>query len=246
MVLAVLLLGGLYVFFVAPLWFLPVLEWLTPGVLFRVKTGEPLVGLSFDDGPHPQFTPQVLKILRRQGVRASFFLIGERAARSPELVETIRAGGHEIGNHCWKDGSILALSNEEFGRNLAETERVLQLATGDGSASPSGDEHKAAPTRKLFRAPGGVAWPRHWKLARDRGYLGVLGCAYPHDPMRPPLWYIRWLIRKNLRPGAIVILHDGIKDASRTIAVLPSILQDGQKRGFRFVPVGELIDAAQM
>src|SRR5438045_4406561 len=94
---------ALYVFLVEPLWVLPWLEWLTPGILYRVKTREALVALSFDDGPHATFTPEVLEILERHGAKATFFLIGERAGRHPELVERIRAAGHEIGNHCWRN-----------------------------------------------------------------------------------------------------------------------------------------------
>ena len=102
-------------------------------------------------------------------------------------------------------------------------------------------------TPKLFRPPGGVAWPKQLRLARVRGYTSVLGCAYPHDPMHPPVRYMRWLIviDKNLVPGAIIILHDGISDPRRSIQALPHILAAGRKRGFRFVSIGTLVkDAA--
>ena len=71
----------------------------------------------------------------------------------------------------------------------------------------------------------------------------MLGCAYPHDPMRPPVKYIRWLIEKNLVPGTIVILHDGIRDATRSVAALPQILEVVRQRGLRFVSIGELVDS---
>src|SRR5213080_4350681 len=76
---------GLYVFLVEPLWVLPWLEWLTPGILYR---------LSFDDGPHAVFTPEVLEILERYGAKATF-------------LERIRVAGHEIGNHCWRNATVL-------------------------------------------------------------------------------------------------------------------------------------------
>ena len=329
---------GLYVFLVEPLWVLPVLEWLTPGILYRVRTREALVALSFDDGPHAVFTPEVLEILERYGAKATFFLIGERAERHPELVERIRAAGHEIGNHCWRNGTVLGYSRKRFVEELEGTERAVELGTlrragekerektltqraqreehrGHGESAvqkagliaatvqsgplqtlrlrsgqeagpttaeskkkqipnppkgggfgmtikESGDasiEHRAAtaalkdrrytdtielPTgTRFFRAPGGVAWPWQLRLARERGYTCVLGCAYPHDPMRPPVAYIRWLIEKNLRPGTIVILHDGIRDARRSVAALPQILEEGTRRGLRFVSVGELVDS---
>ncbi|MBI1894513.1 MAG: polysaccharide deacetylase family protein, partial [Candidatus Rokubacteria bacterium] len=70
-----------------------------PGLVWRVPTADPLVALSFDDGPHPTYTPQVLAILARHDAHATFFLIGERAAANPHLVARIRAGHHEVGNH---------------------------------------------------------------------------------------------------------------------------------------------------
>jgi len=220
------------------------------------------------------------------------------------LVEGIRAAGHEIGNHCWRDGTVLGHSRARFEEELERTEAAIwrrgekeedltqrpqreahrehrdrekteitqaeegARVPGSGSdgdvnqeiaapmtekaassrRSPKGPTQKSAPTtaktsRKFFRAPGGVAWPWQLRLARERGYTCVLGCAYPHDPMRPPVKYIRWLIEKNLAPGTIVILHDGIRDASRSVSALPHILEEGKRRGLRFVSIGGLVDA---
>ncbi|HXX20161.1 MAG TPA: polysaccharide deacetylase family protein [Candidatus Acidoferrum sp.] len=213
------------VFWLQPLAVVPVLERLTPNITYRVRTHLPLVALSFDDGPHPVFTPQVLEILRRHEAKATFFLIGERALRYPELVARIKAEGHEVANHYLKNGPLLAHSDADFLRHLEETDRAIGLFEGP----------------KLFRAPGGVARSRQLKLARERGYTPVLGCAYPHDPMHPPVWYIRWLIERNLRPGTIVILHDGITNPSRSIEALPHILQAGCDRGLRFLSIGGLM-----
>lgn len=250
-IVAVLALGGLYVFWVEPLWFLPLLERLTPEIVYRVRTKAPLVALSFDDGPHAVFTPQVLEILERHGAKATFFLIGERALREPKLVERIRAAGHEIGNHYLRNGPALGHSDEEFARNLLETERAIEGrtlvpppdATERASLSGSRPERHNSLT-KLFRPPGGVASPRQLRAVREHGYTCVLGCAYPHDPMRPPVGYIRWLIGKNLCPGTIVILHDGIADARRGIAALPHILEAGHRKGLRFVSIEELVRRA--
>jgi peptidoglycan-N-acetylglucosamine deacetylase len=225
----------LYVFLVEPLWVVPLLEQLTPQVTYRVRTNLPLVALSFDDGPHPVFTPQVLEILQRYGARATFFLIGDRAERHPEIVAQIKASGNEAGNHYFytRMGTMMSHSDEEFLRNLERVERAIGLTgevTKDATAAP-----------KLFRAPGGIARSRQLTLARERGYTCMLGCAYPHDPARPPRWYIRWLIAKNLKPGTVIILHDGIKNPTRTIEVLPEILREAQKRKLRIVPIGELL-----
>ncbi|HEY4950761.1 MAG TPA: polysaccharide deacetylase family protein [Candidatus Acidoferrales bacterium] len=221
----------LVVFFVQPLAAVSVLERLTPQVTYRVRTKLPLIALSFDDGPHPIYTPQVLEILKLHGAKATFFLIGDRARRHPEIVARIKADGHEVGNHYqyFRHGLVLLHSDADFVRNLEDVQRTLGL--GDG--------------QKVFRAPGGLARSSQLRLARDRGYTCALGCAYPHDPAHPPLRYIRWLIEKNLAPGTIVILHDGIPDPTRAIQALPHILAEGRKRGLTFVSIGELLAARE-
>jgi peptidoglycan-N-acetylglucosamine deacetylase len=221
----------LVVFFVQPLAAVSVLERLTPQVTYRVRTKLPLIALSFDDGPHPIYTPQVLEILKLHGAKATFFLIGDRARRHPEIVARIKADGHEVGNHYqyFRHGLVLLHSDADFVRNLEDVQRTLGL--GDG--------------QKVFRAPGGLARSSQLRLARDRGYTCALGCAYPHDPAHPPLQYIRWLIEKNLAPGTIVILHDGIPDPTRAIQALPHILAEGRKRGLTFVSIGELLAARE-
>jgi peptidoglycan-N-acetylglucosamine deacetylase len=219
---------GLCVFWVEPLGILSLLERLTPNVIYRIRTERPLVSLSFDDGPHPTFTQQVLEILQSHDAKATFFLIGERALRHPELVARIRAAGHEVANHYFMNGATLGHSDANFVRNLRQTESAIGLA-----AMP-----------KLFRAPGGVAWPRQLRLAQKLGYTCVLGSAYPHDPMHPPVWYIKWLIRKNLVPGTIIVLHDGISDPTRSIQALPHVLVEGRRRGLTFVSISELLRRA--
>lgn len=228
----VLILGIL--FYVEPFAVLGVLERLTPNIVYRIRTDQKLVGLSFDDGPHPIFTPQVLDILEAHDAKATFFLIGRRALRHPSLVARIKSAGHQVANHYSRNGLILFDSDDDFVRNLAETEFTIGL--DDLSASRS----------KLFRAPGGLARSRQVQLAQRHGYTCVLGSAYPHDPLHPPVWYIRWLVRKNLVPGTIVILHDGIFNPTHTLQALPHILAEGRRRGLSFVPIGELIRRGQI
>jgi peptidoglycan-N-acetylglucosamine deacetylase len=228
LMVATLLAVGLVVFWMEPLSALSVIERLTPNIIYRVRTHRPVVALSFDDGPHPTFTPQVLEILHRHDAKATFFLIGERALHYPEVVSQIKAAGHEVGNHYFKNRPTLSHSDADFVNYLEQTEKAIGIVAGP----------------KLFRPPGGVAWPKQLRHARAHGYKCVLGCAYPHDPMHPPVRYITWLIEKNLVPGAIVILHDGISDPTRSIQALPHILTVGRKRGLRFVWIGALVREA--
>lgn len=221
------------VFWLEPLVVLGFLERLTPNIIYRVRTKQRLVGLSFDDGPHPVFTPQVLEILQTHGARATFFFIGERAQLHPELVNSMKTAGHQMGNHYSRNGLILFDSDADFLRNLDETERIVGLGDQSGFGT------------KLFRAPGGLARSRQLTLAQSRGYCCVLGNAYPHDPLHPPVAYIQWLVKKNLRPGSIVILHDGIANPARTIRALPYILAEGRRRGLSFVTIGELLESSR-
>jgi peptidoglycan/xylan/chitin deacetylase (PgdA/CDA1 family) len=133
-----------------------------------------------------------------------------------------------VGNHYIRQGSVLFHSDITFLRNLEKAEIAIGLSEG----------------QKLFRPPAGLAWSRQLQLARSRGYTCVLGNAYPHDPLHPPVWYIHWLIKKNLAPGTIVILHDGISDPSRSIEALRRVLAEGFKRELTFVAIGQLIARA--
>lgn len=220
--------AGLLVYWTEPPAAFSVLERLTPRLVYRIETDRPFVALSFDDGPHPRFTPQVLEILEQHQAQATFFLIGERALRHPDLVVRIREAGHEVGNHYFVNGTTLGHSDRDFLDYLQRTEQAI------GPTHPP----------RLFRPPGGLAWPRQLALAQERGYRNVLGSAYPHDPLHPPVWYIEWLTVKNLAPGAIVILHDGISDPTRSLAALPAILAAGKRKGLSFVSIGALMEGA--
>ncbi len=221
--------GALVTVVIQPLWLFGLLSRAYPGILWRVETSAPLVALTFDDGPAPDHTPEVLALLAAHRARATFFMIGDRAAAYPALVSTIRNGGHEVGNHYYSIRSTLRTSDSEFLTNLLRTESVL------GLSGPM----------KLYRPPGGLIRRSQLALATQHGYRCVLGSAYPYDPSHPPSGYIRWLVTENLAPGTIVILHDGIADPSRMIAALDAILAAGERKGLRFVPVGELLASGQ-
>lgn len=162
---------GLVLFWTQPLFVLGALERLTPKIVYRVRTHLPLVALSFDDGPHPTFTPQVLEIPERQDAKATFFLIGERVLRHADILARIKAGGHEVGNHYVRNAPTLGHSDAESVRNLEQTERALGGTEG----------------LKFLRPPGEAAWSRQIELARERGLYVRHRLRYPHDPMHPPV-----------------------------------------------------------
>jgi peptidoglycan/xylan/chitin deacetylase (PgdA/CDA1 family) len=125
-----LLVVVLVVWWVEPIALFGVLQWATPDIVWRVPISEPLVALSFDDGPHPLHTQQVLNILAAHDAHATFFLIGQRARAHPEVVQAIKAGGHETGNHYLHRGTCLADRLATFSANLGGHLKTGHLWTG--------------------------------------------------------------------------------------------------------------------
>jgi len=210
-----------------PLWAFTLVERLFPRIVWRVQVAEPLVALTFDDGPDAEHTSRILALLARYRAKATFFMIGDRALGNPEVVRLVRAGGHEVGNHYYRNGSALRMPPERYVEDLMRTERVLAL---EGA-------------RKLFRPPSGLVSEAQLALLEAHGYRSIMGTVYPFDTSRPPSAYVSWLVTKNLAPGSIVILHDGARDPSNMIAALEGILAQGAASGLRFVTVSTLLDA---
>ena len=208
-----------------PPWAYRVLARAFPEIVWSVENAGPRVALTFDDGPSFDHTPRVLDILRRHGARATFFLIGPRAAAHPEIVRRMRAEGHEIANHYSSIRSTLHVDESEFMAEVARAEAMM---------APIGPP-------KLFRPPGGITTPANRRALDRMGYRCVLGSAYPFDGQPRPVGYIRWVVAKNLEPGAIVILHDGVQRPENTIEALDGILDAARAKGLAVVPVGELL-----
>lgn len=201
-----------------------------PRFIWAAETNQPAVALTFDDGPDPTYTPQLLRLLEKQDVHATFFLIGRRARRHPELVRAIRDGGHEIGNHGDHPGPVVGDSLRAFREGLLRTEHVLEL--GD--------------TPVKYYRPGCVFLrPDQRRVAESLGYQCVLGSAFAFDCFNPPPGYIAWAIRPSLRPGAIVALHDAGGDRSATLVAVPRILADARERGLACVRLSELCGRTQ-
>jgi len=195
------------------------------------------VALTFDDGPDPRWTPQILDILRRYHARATFFVIGSQAAQHPELLRRMYAEGHEVANHTYTHPVDLEHAPAwRFSFELSLTQRVIEAATG----------HSAT----LFRYPytdslsnTGQSDQGLFEVAR-LGYQVVGSGVETVDWTRPGPAMItsRALAEPDGKP---VLLHDGGGDRSQTVAALPAILAGLQARGLRALPVGEAIGESQ-
>lgn len=195
----------------------------------RVQThGRPripdAVALTFDDGPWPGHTESVLRVLRRERVRATFFMVGSLAAERPDLVREVRDAGHVVANHSLThpvEPAFVEIPDRRVEAEIAQTAAALR-------------EAGAEPT--LFRPPGGSfdddtileAWRQRERV--------VMWSVDPHDwdASRTPKQIARDVLRR-VRPGSIVLLHDGGGDAADTIAALPKIIRGIRKMDLRLV-----------
>ena len=199
------------------------------GSVVGVLTGEKLMALTFDDGPDPEWTPAVLDALARHGMRATFFLVGERAERHPALVARIRAEGHETGSHGWDHASLPEIPPAALGAQLARTRAVL------------------GPEARLLRPPYGHQTPATWRRARAEGYQVVMWNAAAGDWRADDGATLAGRVLDAAGPGAIVLLHDSLytfeqpefRDRRPTIAALAILAE--RLSGWRFVTVSELL-----
>jgi peptidoglycan/xylan/chitin deacetylase (PgdA/CDA1 family) len=192
------------------------------GVGDRTSTGDG-VGLTFDDGPHPQGTPAVLEALSARGERATFFLVGEQVARHRTLAGEIAAAGHEIGLHCHRHRNLLRLGPRQVREDLDRATAVIEEATG---RRPS-----------LYRPPYGILTLSALGWARWAHMQPVLWTHWGHDwDARATPESITSNALRSIGPGAVLLLHDadyyGAPDCWRaTAAALPRILDGLESLG---------------
>ncbi|MER7165439.1 polysaccharide deacetylase family protein [Micromonospora sp. NPDC000207] len=186
------------------------------------------IALTFDDGPLPPYTGQILDILDSYQVKATFFCVGLLVDAYPEIVDEIRRRGHELGNHTWSHPFLPELSRAELGEQVQRTGEALAGATGT-----------APPT--LFRPPYGGRSPQVLTGLAEMGMTTVLWDALGWDWALPGVDRIVESVSTGTGPGSVVLLHDGGGDRSQTVAALPEILDGLLARGLRFVTVDHLL-----
>ncbi len=161
------------------------------GTLLRVETREPLIALTFDDGPDPQETPRVLDLLARHGACATFFMVGVSAERHPEVVARVAASGHAVANHSWDHPSF---------RRLDAAARRQQLQRCAQALAPHG--------LPLFRPPFGEQGVGSLLTTRRCGYQSVAWDVVAEDWRDFPAERLVERVLRRLRRGSIVVLHD--------------------------------------
>lgn len=190
------------------------------GVEARTRSG---VELTFDDGPHPDFTPQVLEILRRYDARATFFCIGINALAYPELVARTVEEGHQVANHTWSHPYLPDLTRDQVLRQVDATNEALAKATGGENT--------------LVRPPYGARTSRLLYWLAGQGMVTALWDVDANDWAAPGTEAVVAKVTAEVRPGSVVLMHDAGGDRSQTIEALPRIIEKLTGDGYRLVTV---------
>ena len=190
----------------------------------------PEVALTFDDGPNPPYTGQILDILARYQVPATFFCVGLQARAHPADVARMAAAGHGLGNHTWSHPFLPDLSRAQLAEQLDRTDEAVARAAGAGPG--------------MFRPPYGSRSPDVLRWLGERGTPIALWDVDPSDWARPGAALIAGRVLMRARPGTIILMHDGGGDRAQTVAALPLIIEGLLDRGFRFTRVGALLGHA--
>lgn len=200
------------------------------GSIVSVDTRNQEVAITFDDGPHPEFTPKVLDVLLRYDAKATFFMLGIMAEKYPGLVKRVIEGGHEIGNHSWDHPSLLAIPTREIENQLMQTKQLL---------APFG--------QSLMRPPFGHQNMRTYFSARLCGYQVVGWNLVAEDWLDKDAGWMADKLIKEIKPGSIILFHDSLyhafedhyRDREATIGALEILLK--RLPEYKFLTVSELL-----
>ena len=181
--------------------------------------GPPLVALTFDDGPSPDATPLILDELRRARIKATFFVVGTMAAAYPQLVRREIAEGMTVGNHTWTHARIGARDASFARGQLTHTSELLKTLGAEVT---------------VFRPPYGTYTPETVRVASSLGLRTIMWTVDSIDYRKPAPSTIVRNVMRQLKPGSIILMHDGGGDRSRTVAALRMLIEQIRQRGYGF------------
>ena len=203
------------------------------GSIHGARIDEPLVSFTFDDGPDERETPRLLAALADHGARATFFILGERARRYPELVRAIHSAGHEVGSHSDVHRRLTEIPLREVAHDIRRSKRDLEALIGE-------------PVR-LFRPPFGFLTRRGYLIARGLSLEVIAWSAEAKDWLELPVEQLVANALRELEPGGILLLHERHEPPpvhSPTFdreQLVRRLLTETASRGWRSVAVGDLL-----
>ncbi|MEH7098413.1 polysaccharide deacetylase family protein [Neobacillus vireti] len=203
-----------------------------------VRYGKPKMKemvLTFDDGPDPVYTPQILDILNKYHIKGSFFMVGKNALQHPELVKRIYSEGHEIGSHTFSHPNVASTTPLQTKLELNANQRLVQEITGHSMTlfrPPYVADAEPTTTNELLPII----------RAQDMGYTMVGELIDTDDWQRPSSNQIVKRVLEQLPEGNVILFHDSGGDRSNTVKALPIIIKELKKRGYSFTTIGHLIE----
>ncbi|MBV9233335.1 MAG: polysaccharide deacetylase family protein [Candidatus Eremiobacteraeota bacterium] len=208
----------------------------------RGPSNQRVVALTYDDGPNPPYTDEILAVLRAENVRATFFVVGRAVVAYPAVVRREVTQGNALGNHTWSHGHLVLYDERGVRQTLERTDRAIYAATGIHT--------------RIMRPPFGA---RDWLVlreARKLHYVPVMwSVPLPHDWEYPPAQVIATRVLRYAGDGAIIALHDGnqgivcegrrvsrrLCDRSADVGATRLIIEALKRKGYRFVTIPELL-----
>ena len=197
--------------------------------VYRCSTNsENKIALTFDDGPHPKITHDILDVLKKHGIKATFFVIGENIDHYEGALKRAINEGHEIGNHTNSHAILSSIDKEKIEYEIKECERKIKDKTGYES--------------KLIRPPCGLYDDKLLKLAISNDYKIILWNVDTHDWAHKSSQCIIETVDKNVKGGDIILFHDYISGKNNNIVALEKLIPMLKRCGYEFVTVSELIE----
>lgn len=203
--------------------------------IYRVKTNEKKIAITFDDGPSPVWTPQILDELKKANIKATFFMIGHHIKKYPDIAKRVAREGHQIGNHGYAHSVLFYYTPDELEEDIKYSEYIIKEITGQ--------------TTTCFRPPKALITYREKEKIKSMGYRIVLWSLNSKDWVTFDDKYIVRYILRNIRNGDIILFHDsgGVfktegGNRSETVTTIPLLAEKLKERGFKLVTIDELLD----
>ncbi|MEH7333051.1 polysaccharide deacetylase family protein [Neobacillus drentensis] len=195
----------------------------------EVPALQKVIAITFDDGPNPIYTPQVLEIFSEVGGKATFFMIGEQMSKYPEMVKKVAEQGHEIGNHTFTHPKLSQLTQEECSEEIERNESLVEDLAGQKPV--------------VFRPPYLDYNHETLSVLEQKSYpmIGALNLE-AHDWEQPGVDHILAKTRDCARNGSILLFHDGYGDRSQTIEAVRILVAELSSQGYQFVTVSSLLN----
>ena len=198
-------------------------------LIHRVDTTEPIIALTFDDGPTPHKTEQILQLLAAEQISATFFLTGKDIESHPDLLQKILAAGHQVGNHSYSHQRMLFKTPSFIAREIEKTDALLKAA-----GAPEPIYFRPPYGKKLFMLPRYLETHQRVAITWD-----VAPENFPQLTENPTL--LAEYTLSQAKSGSIILLHVMYDSRATTMQAVPAIIRGLKAKGYRFVTVSELV-----